>query len=510
MYTTTVPSTDSPAATRRAFTAGALIVPRAVLGGPGYVPPSDRINLAVIGPGRQGIYVMMQSLLPRPDVQVVAVCDCNEGSRNYFEYGANSLLTTARRLLGAGYENWGEDLASPGFAQVTKEFRTSLGMGGREPAKRVVDAYYASRKRSGAGDGCAGFRDYRELLAKQKDLNAVYVATPDHWHAPVSLAAMRAGKHVLCQKPMTHSIAEARRMAAAARDSKVATSLTVNNPSSEATRTIAAWLADGAIGSVREVHNWSRRPLWPQGVERPLETPPVPPGLDWDLWLGPAPGRPYHPLYQPFNWRGWYDFGCGAFGDMGCYSFAGLFETLKLTPPAAVEASTSEVHDETYPKASIVHLDFPANGAREPLRLTWYDGGLRPPRPSWVSGKDTKLFRHRAEGVLYVGSKGFLLGGFSGEDPRVYPASRKYEMPAAPAREEDRAIGQWLAACQGGPTPKANFESQAPVTEALLLGCLAQRMPGERLEWSSETQRVTNDAKANALVDPPYRAGFVS
>ena len=307
---------------------GALfsIVPRHVLGR-GFVPPSDKITIASIGLGRQGQVITME-LLGRPDTQIVAVCDCNESAMNYVEYDNNALLRAARKLLGPGYEGWGADLTSPGEVQLAHGFRTSLGMGGREPARRLVDAYYGSRNgsASGAYKGCQAYTDFRELLAKEKDLDAVYIATPDHWHAAISLAAMRQRKHVLCQKPMTHSIADARRVAALAKEMNVATSVTINNPSSPSTTLISDWLANGAIGTVREVHNWSSRPFWPQGIERPATADPVPPGLDWDLWLGPAPERPFNRAYLPFVWRGWYDFGDGSFGDMGCYSFAGVLD----------------------------------------------------------------------------------------------------------------------------------------------------------------------------------------
>ena len=224
-------ATRLPILSRRALLGAAAftIVPRHVLGAP-FVPPSDRITLAAIGLGRQGQAVTM-GLLPRPEIQVVAVCDCNRGSKDYMEYSDNALLTQARRLLGPGYEQWAKDLASPGRVQLTREFSSSLGMGGREPARRVVEAYYGARK-EGTYRGCTAYRDYRELLDREKDLDAVYVATPDHWHAPISIAAMRKGKHVLCQKPMAHSIADARRMAQVARETKVATGLPVNNPSS--------------------------------------------------------------------------------------------------------------------------------------------------------------------------------------------------------------------------------------------------------------------------------------
>ena len=498
---------------RREFAAAAgfLIVPRHVLGGRGQVAPSDRLNIATVGLGRQGTAITMD-LLARPDVNIVAVCDCNAASKNYAEYGANAMLRDARKLLGSGYEGWGQDLASPGFAQLTPTFRTSLGLGGREPAKRMVEAYYGSRK-SGSYKGCGIYRDYRELLAQQKDLDAIYVATPDHWHAPITLAAIAKGKHVLCQKPMTHSIGEAHRVAAAAREKKIVVSLPVNNPSSEDTKLIIAWLADGAVGRVREVHNWSSRPYWPQGVTRPVETQAVPEGLDWDMWLGPAPQRPFNNAYLPFVWRGWYDFGCGSFGDMGCYSFAGIFKILGLTPPTVVEASSSEPLEETFPKASMVHMDFPAVGNRGPVRLSWYDGGLMPRRVAGVHADQARSFQPGGEGVMYVGDKGVLLAGFNGQAPRVYPENSAYQTPKPRPRgagpQQDRAIDQFVAACKGGPSPATSAEVQAPVTEAFLLGCMAQRLPGERLDWDTASKKVTSSEKANKLVDPAYRHNWV-
>jgi predicted dehydrogenase len=499
---------------RREFAASGLftIVPRHVLGGNGQTPPSDRISIASIGMGRQGMVVTMD-LLSRNDVQIVSVCDCNRQSKDYAEYAPNALLNSARKLLGSGYETWGEDLASPGSINLTPSFRTSLGAGGREPARRLVEAYYASRNKSGSYKGCTAYNDFRELLDKERDLDAVYIATPDHWHAPISIAAMRKGKHVLCQKPMTHLVGEARRVAAIAAERKMATSVVVNNPSSEPTKTIEAWLADGAIGPVREIHNWSSRPFWPQGIDRPTESMTVPEGLDWNLWLGPAPERPYNKAYLPFVWRGWYDFGCGSFGDMGCYSFAGIFKILGLTPPVAVEASTTESHEETYPLASIVYMDFPAQGARPALRISWYDGGLKPPRPAGLRKEDERLFLKSGEGIMYVGDRGILVAGFNGENPHVYPESPKYAEPPRQYGKERQAgndvISQWLNACKGGPASSADFASQGPVTEAFLLGCLAQRMPGERLIWDHDKMQVTNVEAANRYIDPPYRGQWI-
>jgi len=488
------------------------IVPRHVLGR-GFVPPSDKVTIASIGLGRQGQVITME-LLARPDTQIIAVCDCNESAMNYVEYDNNALLNAARQLLGPGYENWGADLSSPGQVQLTHEFRTSLGMGGREPARRLVEAYYGARNNSASGayKGCNAYNDFRELLAKEKDLDAVYIATPDHWHAAISMAAMRQRKHVLCQKPMTHNIADARRVASLAKEMKVATSVTVNNPSSQSTKLISDWIADGAIGPVREVHNWSSRPFWPQGIDRPAAVDPVPAGLDWDLWLGPAPERPFSKAYLPFVWRGWYDFGDGSFGDMGCYSFAGVFKILNLTPPISVEASTSERYNETFPKASIVYLNFPAANGRPAVRMSWYDGGLRPPRPNNLRAEDQHFFEggEDNEGILYVGDKGFLLAGFNGQRPRVYPESPKYVLPPASPEHHgnDIAIDQWIAACKGGPAPLANFETQAPVTEAFLLGCIAQRRPGDLLVWDTAQMRITSSEGANEYVDPPVRSPY--
>jgi predicted dehydrogenase len=509
--------------TRRAFAGAAAftIVPRHVLGGPGYTPPSDKITLASIGLGRQGMVVTMQ-LLARPDIQVVAVADPNEMSKDYAEYGANALLKAERRLLGPGYENWGEELSAAGEKWLIPNWKSSMGAGGREPAKKVADAYYSSRKNN-SYRGCTAYRDFRELLEKEKDLDAVYVATPDHWHAGVSISAMLKRKHVLSQKPMAHNIGEARRMADVAQEMKVVGALPVNNPTSRDSQAIHDWIADGAIGTLREVHNWSSRPNSPQGIERPKETPPVPKGFDWDLWVGPAPSRPYHPLYHPFQWRAWLDFGTGAIGNMGSYSFAGLFKILDLTAPTAVEASATGWFDssaaaraESYPKASIIHLDFPAHNSRAAIRMTWYEGGLRPPRPEGLRPEDDHYFQpgEANEGVLYIGDKGYILAGFNGNNPRVYPESAKYQLAprqrgsGTPAGERDNAIEQWVAAVKGGAAPATNYGLQVGPTESLLLGVLAQRFAGQRLEWDSANMRVTNVEKVNPYVNPPYRSEY--
>ena len=328
---------ESSLLSRRAFAGAAAftILPRNVLGGSGFVAPSDKITLASIGLGRQGMVVTM-SLLARPEIQVVAVCDCNQGSKDYAEYGKEALLNSERRMLGSGYEKWGEDMASPGAVQLTHTFQTSLGMGGREPAKRLVEAYYASRK-DASYTGCSAYRDYRELLDKEKDLDAVYVATPDHWHAPISLAAMRKGKHVLCQKPMAHSIGEARRVAAdGTRDEGRHLAACEQSVLGATPGSSRNGLRMARSGGVREVHNWSSRPYWPQGVDRPKDTQPVPVGAR----LGPlARSRSVAPLQQglpPVRLARLVRLRLRLIRRHGLLQFLpGMFKILDLVPPTA-------------------------------------------------------------------------------------------------------------------------------------------------------------------------------
>src|SRR5687768_12910743 len=290
------------------------------------------------------------------------------------------------------------------------------------------------------------------MLDEQKGIDAVIVATPDHHHAFASMHAIQLGKHVYCEKPLTHSVWEARQLAEAARAKKVATQMGNQGQASEGTRQLAEYIMDNAIGTVHEAHIWTDRPsqglfgeYWPQGVGRPKETPNVPDTLDWDLWLGPAPERPYHPAYVPFKWRGWWDFGTGALGDIGCHSFDPVFRALKLGHPTSVQATSSRVNKETYPLASMVSYEFPARGNFPPLKLTWYDGGLRPPRPEKIaSGK-----KMGPNGSLLIGDKGKLLGQLRGW--RLIPEKRALEY-GTPPRKLDRSPGhylEWIQACKG-------------------------------------------------------------
>jgi predicted dehydrogenase len=367
------------------------------------------------------------------------------------------------------------------------------------------------------------YRDFRLMLEQQKVIDAVVVATTDNLHASVSMMAMRMGKHVYCEKPLTHTIYEARMLAEAAREHKVATQMGNAGQASEGTRRTAEYLADGAIGPVREVHIWTDRPLgwWPQGIDRPQGSPPVPSTLDWDLWLGPAPERPYHPAYLPFVWRGWRDFGTGALGDMGCHAFDPVFRAIELGHPTSVVASSTELNTETYPLASMVHYEFPPRGDWPAVKLTWYDGGLKPDWPAGL-GDGGRL---GSNGTMFIGDNGVLLGGRQGV-PTLLPEARNNEYEP-PEKSLPRSIGhhaEWIAACKGGPPAGANFEFASLVTQVVLLGNIALRIdqrsassgrggarrpgPMPKLTWDGANMKVTNLPEANDYLHREYRKGW--
>ena len=449
--------------------AAPYVVPSSALGLGESPAPSERIVAAQIGVGMMGTGDV-RAFMGFPEMQVIAVCDVDQRRPNVnnVEYGS-------------------------------------------QPAKEIVEKHYAEKAPSGTYQGCAVYTDYRELLDKEKDLDAVMVATPDHAHAVVSIAAMKRGLHVYCQKPLTHSVYEGRQMAEVALQAKVATQCGTGNYTNEDAYRLQEWIAGGAIGPVREVHNWSNRPVWPQGMDRPEDTPPVAPGLDWNLWLGPAPERPYHPAYLPFIWRGWYDFGTGALGDMGCYSFDVIVRALKLGHPTKVEACGSRVHNwvnrESFPRACIVRYQFPARGAMPPVKITWYDGGLAPARPEEL--EDEAPFGDRNGGLLFVGDQGKILCHFHGANPRLIPES-KMTAYQEPPKTIPRSIGhkdEWLAAIRGGDPPGANFQVAGHVAEIILLGNAALRA-AKPLDWDGPNLNVTNVPEANQYIRRDYREGW--
>ena len=434
------------------------IVPSYIIGANGQTPPSERLNIAGIGVGGMGAQNLKRIV---KGANIVALCDVDHS------------------------------YAAPTF----KEY----------PDAKI-------------------YVDYRELLEKQKDVDACLIATPDHTHAPIAMAAMRAGKHVFVQKPLAHSVNEVRAMTEAAREYKVVTQMGNQGHSNESARQICEWIWSGAIGEVRDIHAWTNRPVWPQGIEvgRPVETPPVPQGLDWDKWIGPAPMRPYHPTYTPQSWRAWWDFGTGSLGDLGCHILDPVFWAMKLKYPIAVEGCIStywegfwkmtEPKNEMYPRSSIVRYSFAAREEMPALKLTWWDGGLMPPRPAGLA--QGRMMGDSDGGVLFNGDKGTLMCGCYGRHPQLLPASRmkdyplpKPTLPRIPDGEKGHEA-DWLRACKGGAPSCSNFDYSGPLSELVLMGNLAVRFPGRELLWDGPKMEVTNDPEANGYVKREYRNGW--
>lgn len=444
---------------RSALTGAAFqIVPGYVLGLNGQTPPSGKLNVAGIGVGGMGGSNIGQCA---KNDNIVALCDID---KNY--------------------------------------------------AAKTFQAYPSAKT----------YTDYRTMLDQQKDIDAIVIATPDHTHAPIAMACMRAGKHVYVQKPMAYSVGEARAMTEAARQHKVITQMGNQGRSGDGVRMVCEWIWAGAIGTVREVHAWTNRPVWPQGIEvgRPAETPPVPDGFDWDKWIGPAPMRPYHPTYHPNSWRAWCDFGTGSLGDLGCHVLDCVYWALNLKYPISVEGNIStywggfwektEPKNEQFPRSSIVRYTFPARGGLPPLDLTWWDGGLMPPRPAEL--EEGRQMGDSDGGVLFIGDKGKLICGCYGRSPRLIPetAMRAFQLPP---KTIERVPGgeagheqNWLQAIKAGKQAISGFDYAGPFAEMVLLGNLAVRFPDRRLLWEGEFMKVTNDSDAQAFVTRKYREGW--
>ncbi len=456
--TTTPPSSNH--STRRQFVAGSAaavfgftIVPRHVLGGVGFIAPSERVNIAGIGVGGMGGGDV--ATVSKLGANIIALCDVDD-----------------------------------------------------ERAAGSFNAHPMAKK----------YRDFREMIDKEaKNIDAVTVGTPDHIHAVATLAAIRAGKHVFCQKPLTHTLLECRTVTEAARKAGVATQMGNQGHATEGARLTNEWIQAGIIGEVREVHCWSDRAgkLWKQGIGRPAESPAIPKTLDWNLWQGPIAERPYNPAYCPVGWRGWMDYGTGAMGDMGCHIIDHPVWALKLGAPTTVESRTtldgSELegkrpNTETYPIAAMIFYDFPARGELPPVRLTWYDGGLMPATPAELPAGE----RLPDNGVLYIGSKGKMFHSSHGGMPRLLPAGlhdAATKIPKSMARSAGH-YEEWLAACKGGQAAISNFEYAGPMTETALLGVLSLRAPGRRLEWDSASLKFKNAPEMNPFVHTEFRKGW--
>ncbi len=345
--------------------------------------------------------------------------------------------------------------------------------------------------------------DYRRLFDRARDIDAVVISTPDHSHALPTLIALQLGKHVYCEKPLVHSVWEARMVREAARRARVATQMGNQAHASDNLRQAVEIVRSGVIGAIREVHCWTDRPIWPQGIDRPTDTPPVPSTLFWDLWLGPAPARPYHPAYHPFAWRGWWDFGTGALGDMGCHIIDTAYWALELGLPVSVEAEGEPRHPESGPRWSIVRYEFPARKGMPPVRLIWYDGG-RKPSNELVEGKPLA-----PNGTLFVGEQGVIY--FPHADRCFLFPQAKFASFQPPAPSIPRAPAghhaEWIQACKTGSPTFSNFEYATMLTEAVLLGNVAFRV-GQKISYDGRQGHVTSTPEAERYIRPPYRKGW--
>ena len=491
------------AAAASAFT----LMPRHVLGGPQHTAPSDRINLALVGSGTMGLKMLMSDWLPREDLHVSAVVDPNTASDDYVDWGEYGLRDGIREFLD-----------DPDWAEGVDGI-----LGGREVGRELVQRYYGRRKRSGTYKGVAGYADYRELLEEEDDLDGVLIMTPEHLHATIAIAAMNEGKHAISHKTLSNVLSEVRLAAeTAGRNDDVVTHLMAWQ-NDEAYYRLKHLIESGAVGEVKEVHNWSNRPVWPQGwLHHPIERPPVPEGMDWDLWLGPVPHRPYHPAYTHALFRGWIDFGSGCLGDMGNYSLWRVYRILGLGAPSTViatpthgalvvdQVSRPKLTQVAHPHSTTNRFFHPAANGRGPVEVIWYDGGMRPAIPREVLDLGETL---PIQGMMIVGSDGFILGDFHGGEARVFSGGRLRDLGGGfePEKEDaDEILGgteEWVTAVKEGRPSRGRFENVQPLAEATCLGIAANLMDG-RVDYDADRMEITSSAEANRLLYRDCRPGW--
>jgi predicted dehydrogenase len=488
--------------TAAAAGAGLAIVPRHVLGR-GFTPPSDLLNVAGVGVGGMG----RSNILSLASQNIVALCDVD------WDYA------------GRAFDGLDADLERQ--QSRLKEAKTD------EQRRRPSEQIDGIRRMKEQMPKVKRYRDYRVMLEQQKDIDAVVIATPDHTHAIIAMAAMDLNKHVYVQKPLTWSVHEARELARKAKEKKLATQMGNQGHSDDDGRKVNEYIWAGAIGDVREVHVWTNRPLthWPQGIPRPEPMKSsaselrwnmsgvmtrlanamtgayrAPDTLAWDLFLGPAPQIEYHPVYHPFNWRGWVDWGVGALGDMGAHLIDHPFWALNLGYPTSVETVSTTFNKASYPMATTTYYEFAARGDMPPVKLTWYDGGLLPPKPEELGDEQI----NRGGGVLFVGSKGKLLHDTYGDNPRLLPKSLHESFGTPPQKLPRIATSHemnWVEAAKDKAEASSPFEYAARLTEVMLLGIVALRA-GTKINYDGTNMRITNAAGANDFLRRDYRKGW--
>ena len=474
------------------------VLPRSVIGGPGFVAPSDKINVALVGAGTQALRQLMGDWLPREDLHVVSITDPNKDSEDYRDWSPHGLRNQVREFIKS--PRWGSD----------KGIRA-----GRDAAKEVVETYYANVRKMSDYKGVKTYVDFRDMLAEAEDIDAVIDMTPEHLHGAVNIAAMKAGKHVVAHKSLANTMHEVRQTVKVAHETGVTTHLMAwaNDPKFQRLKT---FIHSGVIGRVKEVHNWTNRPIWPQGwMENPTEKMKVPKGFNWDLWLGPVPDRPYHLDYTHALFRGWYDFGSGCFGDMGNYSFWRMYRILDPGPILSVKAyaGTGAVivgnqcqwrrSQVAFPSASTIHFK------HADVDMFYYDGGMKPHIPAEYLQKGEELTR---EGVLYVGEFGSILGDYYGNEFKLIPESRMNALagtiPVLQKEEEVRgAVDEYMTAMKEGRQSGGSFINVEDLAEATCLAAISLRT-GQRIDWDKKNFKITNVPEANALLTREYRTGW--
>jgi len=416
--------------------------------------------------------------------------------------GLGATLVPRHVLGGAGYQAPSDTLGIAGVGVGGVGHRKLRAMDSEQiVALCDIDLHYA-REAFADYPNAAVYQDYRRMLDEMDDaIDAVMIATPDHTHAVIAQEAMQRGKHVYIEKPLTWSIDEAHTLAQGADETGVVSAMGNQGHSLDDARLVNEYLQDGAIGTVREVHAWTNRPIWPQGMAQPEILKRKPQHINWDLFLGPAPEIAYDPAYHPFAWRGWFHFGTGALGDMGAHLIDHPVWALDLGYPDTIETRSTAFNGASWPHASTTYFTFPARGDRPAVRLTWYDGGLQPPRPEGLPDDESL---NALGGVIYVGDEGTLMHETYGRNPRLLPAERMaaYGTPKERYRRipDESHEMNWVRAIKGEEELSQDFGYAARLTQIMLLGVVSMRAGNRRIHWDAEARRVSNLPEANAFL----------